>query len=75
MKYAALVVGTVIAVSTLGLGRTASADDKWWPAKIYNLDSGSAKVDEYSPLPKAAKPWNICVLFTHMKDTFWVAVD
>jgi len=75
MKYAALVVGTVIAVSTLGLGGTASAEDKWWPAKIYNLDSGSAKVDEYSPLPKADKPWNICVLFPHMKDTFWVAVD
>jgi hypothetical protein len=29
MKYAALVVGTVIAVSTLGLGGTASAEDKW----------------------------------------------
>jgi periplasmic protein TorT len=24
---------------------------------------------------KASKPWNICVLFPHMKDTFWVAVD
>jgi len=75
MKYAVLVAGTAIAASTMGLGGTASAQDKWWPAKIYNLDSGSAKVDEYSPLAKAAKPWNICVLFPHMKDTFWVAVD
>ena len=33
------------------------------------------KVTEYSPLAKASKPWNICVLFPHMKDTFWVAVD
>ena len=30
---------------------------------------------EYTPLEKASKPWNICVLFPHMKDTFWVAVD
>jgi protein TorT len=75
MKYAVLVAGTVIAGSILGLSGTANAADQWWPAKIYNLDSGSAKVDEYSPLAKAAKPWNICVLFPHMKDTFWVAVD
>jgi len=53
----------------------AHADDKWWPAKVYDYDSGSQKVVEYSPLEKAAKPWNICVLFPHMKDTFWVAVD
>ena len=55
--------------------RRAQADDKWWPAKVYNYDSGSQKVVEYSPLAKASKPWNICVLFPHMKDTFWVAVD
>jgi periplasmic protein TorT len=75
MKYAALVLGTVIAVSTLAAGGPARAADQWWPAKIYNFDSGSQKVEEYSPLPKAAKPWNLCVLFPHMKDTFWVAVD
>ena len=39
------------------------------------MTSGSQKVVEYSPLAKASKPWNICVLFPHMKDTFWVAVD
>ena len=53
----------------------AMADANWWPAKYYNLDSGSPKVAEYTPLEKASKPWNICVLFPHMKDTFWVAVD
>ena len=47
----------------------------WRPAKYYNLDFGSPKVAEYVPLEKASKPWNICVLFPHMKDTFWVAVD
>jgi protein TorT len=62
-------------MAALAHGGIAHAADKWWPAKIYNLDSGSAKESEYSPLEKAAKPWNICVLFPHMKDTFWVAAD
>ena len=44
-------------------GGPAKADANWWPAKYYNLDSGTAKVAEYTPLEKASKPWNICVLF------------
>ena len=75
MRYAASIVATAAAMAALAHGGTANAADKWWPAKIYNLDSGSAKEAEYSPLEKAAKPWNICVLFPHMKDTFWVAAD
>ena len=75
MRNLALLAGSIAAVSALSLGGPANAADKWWPAKIYDLDSGSAKVTEYSPLDKASKPWNICVLFPHMKDTFWVAVD
>ncbi|SDR41705.1 monosaccharide ABC transporter substrate-binding protein, CUT2 family [Rhizobiales bacterium GAS191] len=75
MRYAAPIAATALAIMALGPGATANAAEKWWPAKIYDLDSGAAKVSEYSPLEKAAKPWNVCVLFPHMKDTFWVAVD
>src|ERR1700738_433393 len=75
MRYSASTVAAVVAIAMLGQAGMAKAADKWWPAKIYDLDSGSAKVSDYSPLEKAAKPWNICVLFPHMKDTFWVAVD
>src|SRR6476661_5260180 len=75
MKYAALMAGTVVAASALVASGNAWADGNWWPAKVYDFDSGSQKVSEYTPLAKAAKPWNICVLFPHMKDTFWVAVD
>ena len=74
MKHATLLVGAAIAAMAITAG-SAHAADKWWPAKYYNLDSGSPKVEEYTPLEKASKPWNICVLFPHMKDTFWVAVD
>ena len=75
MKYTTLLVGAAIAATAAMTAGSARADDKWWPAKYYNLDSGSPKVAEYTPLEKASKPWNICVLFPHMKDTFWVAVD
>jgi protein TorT len=75
MKYAALIAGTAMAVSALVMGGSAQAAGNWWPAKVYSYDTGKEKIVEYKPLPKASKPWNICVLFPHMKDTFWVAVD
>ncbi|MGH7155930.1 MAG: substrate-binding domain-containing protein, partial [Acetobacteraceae bacterium] len=64
---------TLAAVCLLGFG--ARAQEKLWPVKVYDFDSGKRVVTEYSALPKAAKPWRVCVLFPHMKDTFWVAVD
>jgi periplasmic protein TorT len=73
MKYVTFLAGAAIIVSAMSHGGPANAE--WWPAKYYDLDSGSAIVSEYTPLEKASKPWNICVLFPHLKDTFWVAVD
>lgn len=75
MTNGRLIVGATMTIASLMLSGAANADDKWWPAKYYNLDSGAAKVEEYTPLDKASKPWKICVLFPHLKDTFWVAVD
>src|SRR5437588_5158614 len=75
MRYGTLAAVSAMAACALVGAVPAKAADKWWPAKIYDFDSGSQKETEYSPLEKAAKPWNICVLFPHMKDTFWVAVD
>ena len=75
MNRNASIAAATLSLGALAWGAPANADDKWWPAKIYNLDSGTATAAEYSPLDKASKPWNVCVLFPHMKDTFWVAVD
>jgi protein TorT len=74
MKFTTMIATSIALEGLVQIG-TAHAADKWWPAKIYDLDSGSAKVTDYTPLEKAAKPWKVCVLFPHMKDTFWVAVD
>lgn len=71
-----VIAATVMAAGCLlGVAAHAQENQKWWPVKVYDFDSGKKAVVEYSPLQKAAKPWNICVLFPHMKDTFWVAVD
>ena len=75
MRKSAWIAGALASVWGMAWAAGAHAEDKWWPAKVYDFDSGSKKVVEYTPLEKAAKPWNICVLFPHMKDTFWVAVD
>jgi protein TorT len=68
-------IGAALAGAVLSLASSAYAADQWWPAKVYDMDSGKAVETDYVPLPKASKLWNICVLFPHMKDTFWVAVD
>lgn len=57
----------------------ASAAD-WFPydaAKIeppFAADGKSVDV-KYVPLAKAAKAWDICVSFPHMKDAYWLGVD
>jgi len=75
MRHTSFFTLAAVALATLAQAGPAAAQEKWWPVKIYDFDSGNKKVVEYSPLAKASKPWNICVLFPHMKDTFWVAVD
>ena len=73
-KWRRALAGTVAVVGAIGLSSMAGAADAWWPVKVYDASSGENVEIEYSPLEKASKPWNICVLFPHMKDSFWVAV-
>jgi protein TorT len=49
------------------------AEGEWWPISVYDATTGENVVTDYVPLEKAAQPWNLCVLFPHMKDSFWVA--
>lgn len=69
--------GIAISTAVAGMLFTASmanAAENWWPFPVYDLSSGEKMETTYSPLAKAEKKWNICVLFPHMKDSFWVAV-
>jgi len=69
------VIGAALLAAGLYAAPAAQAADQWWPVKVYDMDSGKPVASDYAPLPKASRPWHICVLFPHMKDTFWVAVD
>ena len=42
-----------------------------------NSTSADGKVSQvdYVALPKAAEPWNLCVSFPHLKDSFWLAAN
>ncbi len=70
-----LKIGAAVASTTalLSIG-SAQAADQWWPFPIYDMSSGERVETTYEPLEKAEQPWNLCVLFPHMKDSFWVAV-
>jgi protein TorT len=72
-----LIRATLGAVTGLALAAAiapAAAETPWFPMKVYDASSGTPKPAEYTPLPKAEKPYKLCVLFPHMKDSFWVAV-
>lgn len=76
-----LVACVALAVFAFGLAAAAVAAEKqWWPFPVedrdppFNMEGKKIKKD-YVPLDKAAKKWNICVSFPHMKDAYWIAVD
>ena len=66
-------------VVTLGAGATAQ-EKPWWPFPVEDRDppfnmEGKKIKNQYIPQAHAAKKWNICVSFPHMKDAYWTAVD
>lgn len=75
-----LAVGVALAVGALGVDKLNAQDKKWYPFPVevwdppFNMASPRTTVD-YVPLEKAAKKWDLCVSFPHMKDAYWMAVD
>ncbi|MBZ8119268.1 TMAO reductase system periplasmic protein TorT [Roseovarius sp. LXJ103] len=68
---------TSLSISTLlasSVATTASAADIW-PFDVINAEGGGAEVVSYVGLEAAEQPWHICVLFPHMKDSYWVGVN
>jgi periplasmic protein TorT len=70
-----------VAVAAGLLLASAVVDAKdWFPYPVevwdppFDMKSPRKKV-QYVPLPKAAKKWQICVSFPHMKDAYWLGVD
>jgi protein TorT len=65
---------SALTAMTVAANGAFAAGENWWPLKVNDVSSGKPVPVEYKPLEKAEKPYNICVLFPHMKDSFWVAV-
>ncbi|MEP6872741.1 MAG: TMAO reductase system periplasmic protein TorT [Burkholderiales bacterium] len=67
-------------ISALMVLAPAMARADWFPYKAEATDppfsaDGKRTDIEYTPLAKAAKKWQICVSFPHMKDAYWLGVD
>ncbi|MFQ5467383.1 MAG: TMAO reductase system periplasmic protein TorT [Kiloniellaceae bacterium] len=74
----AITAGALAFVVALPSG--AQAAEKWYPYPVEVWDppfdmASPRKSIEYVPVVKAAKAWDICVSFPHMKDAYWMAVD
>lgn len=61
-----------LALPALSVAQTPA---QTWSAQLEDLSGASAKTISYSPQDKAGKPWKICALFPHMKDTIWLAMN
>jgi periplasmic protein TorT len=65
-----------VAIAAMSCNSAYAKD--WWPFKIAAAKDGDLKKVEtiqYAPLERAEKAWNLCVLFPHLKDSYWVSVD
>ena len=45
---------------------------RWTPPFSY---SGEASSFDYPPPKKASKPWSLCIIFPHIKDAYWQAIN
>ncbi|WP_272001930.1 TMAO reductase system periplasmic protein TorT [Roseovarius sp. ZX-A-9] len=66
---------SVSALAIASMATMASAEGPLWPFDVVNAADGKAEITPYTGLEKAEKPWHICVLFPHMKDSYWVGVN
>ena len=73
------VSAAIIAAATLALvsleGSVRAADD--WTFPVANVIDGKEVPATYTPIPvgQVTKRWKICVLFPHMKDSYWLAAN
>ena len=74
-RMAALALASAAAVAA-PLATPAHAAADWFPLQVNSVAPDGKKTPvSYEALPKAAQPWDICVSFPHMKDSFWLAAD
>lgn len=68
--FAQLVASLVFLCASAHL--TATELYRWEPPYVY---TGRAIPLLYQPAALASKPWSLCIVFPHVKDAYWLAVD
>ena len=65
-----------LALATALAAPPAAHAADWFPLAV-NATAPDGKIApvDYVALPKAAQPWDICVSFPHLKDSFWLAAN
>ena len=61
----------------LWLAAPTHAQDPWLleARSIPFDDTSPGQLIAYQPLPKASRNWQICVLYPHLKDAYWLSVN
>jgi len=68
----------LLASSVLLVSANAAVAEDWWPFSIAAAKGGdldAVETIDYIPLEKAEKPWNLCVLFPHLQDSYWLSIN
>lgn len=56
----------------------ANPSDLTWPLQVYE-EAAAAELPSvpypYHPLEKAERPWRFCILYPHLKDSYWLSVN
>lgn len=68
------------ATAWIGWPHAGQAQQNWFPisVEVWDPPFGAAsprKDATYEALPKAAKPWRLCVSIPHLKDSYWLGVN
>ena len=63
----------VIAIACVS---TAVAEPWELETHLVPFDAGSQSLPlDYTPLDHAAQPWHLCILYPHLKDSYWISVN
>ena len=70
----------IIAVTLTLISGSTNAGKIWYPVEVdvweppFNT-SQQREPQQYSPMEKVSRRWNICVAIPHLKDAYWLAVN
>ena len=68
----------IIFTALLVLSASALQAETAWRLKNYSApaeEGATAGPVLYQPLEKASRPWQLCILYPHLKDSYWLSVN